>query len=361
MATYYCVATGTWSNANTSIWSTTSGGASGAGPPTSGDTVVFDNNSGASGAAAITVTTALCNAISMTSGFTGSFIGSGSLTIGDAVGFNGIGNVTFSPNMTFNTAIGIILQPLRSPFTCNFTSGGVVLGQISAQQFVVVNQQDNLSCGALILLAGITWNTNNHTVTCVSFNMQSALGAKPTYNMGSTVMNVTGGGVAWTIVTSGGAAGPPIINAGTSLVHFTNGGGFTGLGETLNNVQTSSGTPLNIEDANNTFNAVTIDANATLEIAHGQTLTISNIISGGTAGHLASIVSDSPGVQGSFATSNAIVVDYVSIKDSHGTGAGSYTALCHSVNAGDNTNWTFITPCPNDSRLPTLSSPCSQP
>lgn len=47
MATYYWVGgDGTWDNANTTNWATSSGGAGGNGPPLSTDTVVFDSGSG---------------------------------------------------------------------------------------------------------------------------------------------------------------------------------------------------------------------------------------------------------------------------------------------------------------------------
>jgi hypothetical protein len=54
MATYYWVGgDGTWDNASTANWSTSSGGSAGAGPPTNADTVNFDANSGT--AATVTV------------------------------------------------------------------------------------------------------------------------------------------------------------------------------------------------------------------------------------------------------------------------------------------------------------------
>lgn len=62
MATYYWVGgTGTWDDASTTNWAASSGGAGGAGVPTSADNAVFDS---ASNATAYTVTidaTALCN------------------------------------------------------------------------------------------------------------------------------------------------------------------------------------------------------------------------------------------------------------------------------------------------------------
>lgn len=58
MATYYWVGgTGTWNNTSTLNWSNTSGGANGFGPPTSSDTVIFDNGS-APGSISWTVTVA---------------------------------------------------------------------------------------------------------------------------------------------------------------------------------------------------------------------------------------------------------------------------------------------------------------
>lgn len=60
MATYYWVGgSGTWDNASTTNWATSTGGAGGFGPPIVGDTVNFDSNSGT--AATVTVaSTAAC-------------------------------------------------------------------------------------------------------------------------------------------------------------------------------------------------------------------------------------------------------------------------------------------------------------
>jgi hypothetical protein len=60
MATYFWVGgSGTWDNASTTNWATSTGGAGGFGPPITGDTVNFDSNSGT--AATVTVaSTATC-------------------------------------------------------------------------------------------------------------------------------------------------------------------------------------------------------------------------------------------------------------------------------------------------------------
>ena len=59
MATYYWVGgAGTWNASSTTNWSATSGGAGGAGFPTSADNVIFDANSGAG---IISYNGAVCN------------------------------------------------------------------------------------------------------------------------------------------------------------------------------------------------------------------------------------------------------------------------------------------------------------
>lgn len=74
MATRYAVGTGTWDNSNTGIWSTTSGGSTGASVPTSTDDVVFDANTGD-----ITLSGNYpiggpeCSNFDVTSGYTGTF------------------------------------------------------------------------------------------------------------------------------------------------------------------------------------------------------------------------------------------------------------------------------------------------
>ena len=67
MATYYWVGgAGTWNNSATTNWASSSGGAGGAGVPTSADNVIFDSFSGSG-----TIneqSTAVCNDITITIG-----------------------------------------------------------------------------------------------------------------------------------------------------------------------------------------------------------------------------------------------------------------------------------------------------
>jgi len=136
MATYYWVktsggsptSTGTWDNASTANWSTSSGGAPGSGPPTSADTVIFDaasdNNTGFTvtigasaacailtisgvdqtmtwaGSAGLTITTtATFQATNFTNGYTGTITMSGASPT-----FSGAGN-TFQTLSFTSTAL----------------------------------------------------------------------------------------------------------------------------------------------------------------------------------------------------------------------------------------------------------------
>jgi hypothetical protein len=79
---------GTWDNATTSNWSATTGGASGASVPVAGDTVTFDNNSGANivttnyNVAVATITLGTVNLFAGTLSLGGTLTTTGAVTIG---------------------------------------------------------------------------------------------------------------------------------------------------------------------------------------------------------------------------------------------------------------------------------------
>ena len=108
MATYYWVGgTGTWNTVTTTNWASTSGGAGGAGVPTSADSVIFDSASGA--APTITILAAVCSACTV-----------GAPTSGSLTFAFGISTLTAAGNITFTTTVsitgtGTITQSAVSP------------------------------------------------------------------------------------------------------------------------------------------------------------------------------------------------------------------------------------------------------
>jgi hypothetical protein len=110
MATYFWVGgNGTWDASTTTNWALSSGGAGGAGFPTSADSVIFDANSGA--APVVTVSSAVCSACTIgapTSGTltldfaTSSLTMAGNLTVNTTISVAGTGTINLSAvNSTF--------------------------------------------------------------------------------------------------------------------------------------------------------------------------------------------------------------------------------------------------------------------
>lgn len=83
MASYFWVGgTGTWDNSSTANWSASSGGAAGAGPPTSSDSVTFDSSSGTG--TCTTGTGATCAALTFNTSTVGLTLGANLTATGTA-------------------------------------------------------------------------------------------------------------------------------------------------------------------------------------------------------------------------------------------------------------------------------------
>lgn len=168
MANVYWVTggNGTWSSSTN--WSATSGGASGATPPTALDYAVFDSNSG-TGSVAITSTTILGWD---TTNSNNTFTGTGVITIAG-------GNVIFGSGITLNNTGNIQVNTSGATFTSNgkqypasflITSGFAPNGTITLNdnctfkgiQHTVISGTVNINGGNLIL------NQNSGTIVSSS-------------------------------------------------------------------------------------------------------------------------------------------------------------------------------------------------
>lgn len=89
------------------------------------------------------------------------------------------------------------------------TSNAQNVGNIAITMDATLTLQDTLTCNDLNLLYG-TLTTNNQTVSCSSFTSNGA--NSPTFNLGSSIFNVSG---SWSIDDT------LTINAGTSSIRFT--------------------------------------------------------------------------------------------------------------------------------------------
>lgn len=158
---YWVGGSATWDATAGTKWASTSGGAGGASAPTTGDNVFFDAASGAVSVALGGTGLGLLNL--NTTGFTGTFTGSGTRTIGGSVTLGG--GATYSNTGTFtlnSTTPGKTITSNGAVLDNNWTFNGAG-GEWSLQ--------DKFTTGATraITLTTGTLNLNNQILECGSF------------------------------------------------------------------------------------------------------------------------------------------------------------------------------------------------
>jgi hypothetical protein len=190
MATYYWVGgNGTWNNANTTNWATSTGGAGGFGPPLAADSVIIDDNSGAG--TCTTDATAVCTALTLNSTATG-------LTLG--------GN----------------LAGLAFDFT--LTKGAISLGSyaLTCRYF----SSSNANTRSIAFGTGsLNLTGNNATVWSMATGTGFSYTGTPTVNL--TYSGSTGTRTITSGVSSNATAPNFNVTAGSDIVTFTNAGGYT--------------------------------------------------------------------------------------------------------------------------------------
>lgn len=186
MATYYWVGgNGTWDNVTTTNWSLTSGGAGGAGVPTSADDVVVDSSSGSLGNTITIFTGAEAKSLTYTGGvmdFSG--VGSGLLLYGS------FQILAALPSGTFNVdTVEIRVSTLSGTVVSNASlmRDLVLINWISSQAIVSINS--NIQC-ALFRSVSVSLTTVSSSITCTQFLLEGGpanLYAKTVSNLSVTV------------------------------------------------------------------------------------------------------------------------------------------------------------------------------
>ena len=194
-ARYWVGGAGTWSSANTTNWSATSGGAGGASVPTSADTPIFDANSGSgivtftNGGVTVSVITIDNIGIELSLG--AAILSSGSITLTSGTFTTNNYNVTatsFSSNNSNTRTINLG----SSTVTLNGTGGGVSFTTSTNLTF-------NAGTSSIICSgsSGIVFNSGGQTFYNVSFTNVSvssvSLTQEGTYNNLSFVGRTTAG------------------------------------------------------------------------------------------------------------------------------------------------------------------------
>lgn len=330
---FWISGTGTWNGSNTTNWSATSGGSSGASFPTSADDVFFDSNSGSG---TVTISASSCRNLTLT-GYAGNFTG---------------GNVVqvFGPTITLgatNTNINIRTSSTSTAISLLSSSAQVASFEVSGAGNVIT-LTGNLTCkssitGVAFTMTSGTFNANGYDVT--TYNVFPNGGG--ILNMGSGTWTLTGdtdnNGISiW------GATGVT-VNPSTSTIKILEnssaGRTFDGAGKTYNNIWISgSGTGTIIFTGSNTFNEFKDDGSIAhiLKFTAGTTMAVSTFTVSGTSGHLISLVSSSNGSPWTISSAGPLISrDFLSIQDSSATGGAYWFAGANSTNVSGNTGWVF--------------------
>lgn len=331
MATYYWVGgTGTWSNTATTNWATSSGGAGGAGVPTSADDVVFNSSSNATGYTVTVSTGAVCKSMTANGPASGTVTFSGSAT------WTFYGSVTLgATGVSINCDCPMVFAATTTGNTITTNGVGVTSGNWTfSGSGVYTLGSALLITQALIITAG-TFNTGNYSIIAnAGFSFSGG-----TINLGSSTITPAAFFAGFAV---GGTA---TLNAGTSTLNMIsyNGGVDIG-GRTLYNVNF-----FGMSQAN--FTSAATMSNLTIDLASGGgTLTLyANITVTGTFSTInATNAAVRVFLQGSGAarTITAAATSLTDIDFYNITGAGTASPFTGSrfSDYGGNSNIIFSTP-----------------
>ena len=210
--------TGSWSATNTANWSATSGGAGGASVPGGADPVFFDANSG-TGTAVVTITAAANANTFVTTGFTGTIVGSSALTCGGSV-------VTLASETTINTFSLTLSRTIASSTVALRTNGKTLTTLVISptnNAGIKVQLADALTLTGVITHTSGEFDTAGFAVTAAGY--ASSGGNSRTLTLGSSAITMTGT-TAWSVTFTG--SGFLTVTANTAVVTMTGAATFTG-------------------------------------------------------------------------------------------------------------------------------------
>ena len=157
---YWVGGAGTWDTSSTTVWSTSSGGASGASVPTATDNVFFDVGSGVPGTVTLTGALTCLNInvslIGWTFASTGTIAISGNMSLTALTTWTGTGTLTFN-----STATGKTITTSGTTFSCAIVFDGAGGGWTLGGAFTTTSTA-TLTAGAFAY--------SNYTFTCTTWS-----------------------------------------------------------------------------------------------------------------------------------------------------------------------------------------------
>ena len=333
---YWVGGTGSW-NATTTNWSATSGGAGGASVPTSADDVFFTSLSNATAYVVTLATAPICRSVSVVGP------ASGNVTIAGSAAWSIFGSMTIAASgVTWTNTSAITFAATTTGFT--ITTNGVTLANA-----ITLNG------------AGGGWTLGSALTTTGAFTLAQGAFATANFNL-TTSGNFTNTGALTRSLTLGSSAVSCLlynstgatnltVNAGTSTITVTSAAGqFSGGGLTYYNVfKASNGFTIN--DAGNTFNAltnntVTVGGTFLCQFAGNQTIGTLTINGGSAQNGRISIQTTTGliGTQVTLTVGSFVTNGNIDFRDINFQGAASPLTVATGGDCGNNTNITLATP-----------------
>lgn len=325
----YAVAAGNYYS--TSMWSATSGGASGASVPLPQDTAYFNASSPAG---TYTMNMYTYGAIDCT-GFTRTLAIANNILI--------YGSITLNSTMTYTNSsqLNFVSRTTVSINFANKSNSQIWFEGIGA----TYNLASALTASDVLIQNDSVFNTNNYAVTVQSIygNNTSSI------NLGSSSVTCTLPiGAPLTILSTAS------FNAGTSTITCNSTSSFdrnlSATNRTFYNfvIGSSTGGGSFTLGSGNTFNTISTTKTVahTIKFTAGTTTTVTNFTVTGTAGGVVTLTSTSTS-QATLAKAGGgtVTVDYANISYLNGTPSSTWYAT-NSTDGGNNTGWTITAPPP---------------
>ena len=341
--TRYWVATsgGNWND--TSSWSTTSGGSSGASVPLPQDTAIFDASSITSGGRTITVNRQiLCSTITATAL-------ANSPTLSFSSQAEVYGQVLFPASYSWSGSGLTFKSRTNVTFATNSVSiPGALSIYMPAASFTLTG--DVSMSGALTIQYG-TFNADQYDIAATSVVAAQGVGgsspiASTTIMLGSGVWTLSGTQTAWSVPSVGGFVS---IEPGTSTIKIVHSGASTRVFNGGNGHEyyallfSGGGTECRITGSNSFASISTDTAPTTFTFQAGSTTTLrtQTLSVSGTAGNIVTLKSLTNGSPWYITTdAGSVSVDYVSVRDSVAS-ENRFFAGANSTDVSGNTGWIF--------------------
>jgi len=335
MATYYWVGgAGTWNSSTTTNWASSSGGAGGAGVPTSADDVIFNSASNATGYTVTIATGAVC--LNFTAN--GPAAGTVAFSVGAILSVHG--NLTFAATGV-SVSGGSAITFAGSTAGNTITSNGVAFGNTG----ITITGTGSYSLGgaftangansAIVQSAG-TFSTNNYNIS--TWGGLAVTGG--TINLGSSTITSVQfyGGFSFA------APGTATVNAGTStLVILGYNGSVTGNGQTLYTVDFQGGSSTCFIETNFIATNLKIGGNGPFSFRGSATITGTFSTYNTTLPYNRTVIRSNTTTQRTI-TAAAVSLYNTDFSYINGAGAAAPFTGTNLSDLGNNSNITFTTP-----------------